>query len=183
MVEYWCSVGQPRVAIVEIGPSWARGITDTLIRRGLAVVILSDDEEERIAALGRGFQDALAPAIGPREVAARLRQRFLPLSSSPVDVILEEGPLRLELATRRVWWWNEERHLGPMQFDLLAYLAARPNAMVPIETLLRDIWREAWGRGYRNKVAKMIGRIREALGDDSIGYLRSSPGYYGYMTR
>lgn len=183
MVEYWCRVEQPRVAIVEMGPSWTREATDTMIRRGLAVVAISDDEEVRIAALARGFQDALGTSHTPREIAARLRQRFLPISSAPVDMILDEGPLRLDLATRRVWWRNEERHLGPMQFDLLAYLAARPNTMVPIETLLRDIWREVWGRGYRNKVAKMIGRIREALGDDSIGYLRSSPGYYCYMTR
>lgn len=182
MVEYWCRVEQPNVAVVQIGATWTRRMSDLLIRRGMTVVALSDDEDERIAALGRGYQDALSTTLAPREVAARLRQRFLPLNESPGQALLAEGPLRMDLATRRVWWWDQERHLGPMQFDLLAYLAARVNTMVPIDALLRDVWREVWGGGYRNKVTKMIGRIRETLGEDCPGYVRSTPGYYGYIT-
>lgn len=182
MVEYWSRAERPEVAIVEIGVTWTRRVCDALIRRGLAVVALSDDEEERIAALGRGFQDAVSLSLAPRELAARLRQRFLPPNDAPpVEAPYIHGPLRIDTAQRRVWWWDEERHLSPMQFDLLAYLVARANTMVSIETLLREVWREAWG--YRNKVTKMIGRLREALGPDSVAYLISSRGYYEYRTR
>jgi DNA-binding response OmpR family regulator len=181
MVEYWARAEQPRVAVVDIDSSWTRNISDTLIRRGLAVVALSEDEEARIAALGRGFQDALPSSLAPREVAARLRQRFLPPRLPLFEVQHVDGPLRIDIAQRRAWWWDEEKHLSPMQFDLLAHLVARADTMISIETLLREVWREAWGD--RNKVTKMIGRIREALGKDSVAYLRSVPGRYGYLTR
>lgn len=183
MIEYWWRVEKPMVAVIDVGAAWVREVSDRLIRRGMLAVALSDDEEERIDALSRGFQDSLPASLSPKEVAVRLRQRFLAQVGPQITSELAQGPLRLDPATRRVWWRDEERHLGPMQFDLLAYLAARPDTMVPIDTILRDIWREAWGLGQSNKVTKMIGRIREALGPDSLGYVRSSPGYYGFMVR
>lgn len=183
MVEYWWRVEQPMVAVTHIGPRWIREVSDLLIRRGLVVVALSDDEEERITALGRGFHDAFPASLNSNEIAARLRKRLLPQGGARITSIMTEGPLRMDPAARQVWWHGEERHLGSMQFDLLAYLAARANTRVPIDTILRDIWREAWSSGQSNKVTKMVGRIREALGPDSASYLRSTPGYYGFMTR
>lgn len=181
MAEYWVRTEQPRVAVVDIEPPWTRNLCDALIRRGVSVIALGSDEDERIAALSRGFQDVIPASLEPREIAARLRQRFLISPDVPVEALPTDGPLRIDLAQRRVWWWEEERHLSSMQFDLLAYLLARADTMISIETLLREVWREAWGD--RNKVTKMVGRIRESLGSDSVAYLASTPGYYGYITR
>lgn len=178
MVEYWRRTENPQVVVIEMGAQWTKGKAATLIRQGRAVVALSDDEEERIRAVGLGFEDAFPLTDAARETAAKLRMRFLSRDSVPVEVPQLDGPLKIDTAFRRIWWRDVEVYLSSMQFDVLAHLAARPGTMVSIETLLREVWREAWGD--TNKVTKMIGRIRSALGPDARAYIASSPGYYGY---
>lgn len=181
MLEYWRRESQPSVVIVDLKLDWTRKSADQLIRQRAAVVGLSDDEEERLRALGQGFEDAFALTMNPHEIASKLRSRFMFRDSFPVEIPQQTGPLRMDLAQRRIWWCDEERHLPPKQFDLLACLASRAGAMVKIDTLLRLVWREEWSDP--NKVSKMIGRIRSALGEDAAGYIVSEDGYYGYRPR
>lgn len=181
MVEYWRRTENPRVIAIEIQPPWGKALAAKLIRQGRSVVALSDDEEERIRSVALGFEDAFPLTAQARETAAKLRMRYLVRDSLPADVPLSDGPLRMDSALRRVWWRDVELNLSAMQFDLLAYLAARPGKLVSIETLRREVWREAWGD--TNKVTKMIGRIRRALGPDAQAYIASSRGYYTYKPR
>jgi DNA-binding response OmpR family regulator len=178
MVEYWRRTENPRVIVIEVGLPWAKGTAATLIRQGRSVVALSDDEEERIRAVGLGFDDAFPLTFSARETVTKLRKRYLIREQIPAEVPAIDGPLKMDSALRRVWWRDLELHLSAMQFDLLAYLAARPGVMVSIETLRREVWREGWGD--TNKVTKMIGRIRSALGPDARAYIASSRGYYMY---
>lgn len=181
MVEYWRRTENPRVIAIEVGLPWAKGAAGTLIRQGRSVVALSDDEEERIRAVGLGFDDSFPLTVAARETAAKLRMRYLSRDPLPVEAVSNDGPLQMDSALRRVWWRDVEVHLSAMQFDLLAYLAVRPGILVSIETLRREVWREAWGD--TNKVTKMIGRIRSALGPDARAYIPSSRGYYSYKPR
>jgi DNA-binding response OmpR family regulator len=181
MLEYWRREARPSAVIVDMGLDWTRRPAEQLISQGTAVVGLSDDEEKRMWAVGQGFEDAFALSMNPQEIATKLRSRFLFRDSLSAASPEEDGPLRMDLAQRRVWWCENERHLPPKQFDLLACLASRAGTMVKIDTLLRLVWREAWGDP--NKVAKMIGRIRKALGEDASGYIVSEDGYYGYRPR
>jgi DNA-binding response OmpR family regulator len=181
MVEYWRRTENPRVIATETQPPWAKSMAAKLIRQGRSVVALSDEEEERIRSVALGFEDAFPLTAQPRETAAKLRMRYLDQDSLPTDVLLTDGPLRMDGALRRVWWRDVELTLSAMQFDLLAYLAARPGKLVSIETLRREVWREAWGDS--NKVTKMIGRIRRAVGPEAQAYIASSRGYYTYKPR
>lgn len=180
MLDYWLRTEQPTVTMIDLDISWANQAAEELIRQGAKVVGLSNDEDVRMGALGRGFEDAFPTSLAPSEIAMKLRLRFLDRAALPIEVPLEGGPLGIDMARRRLWWWQEEKKLSAKQFDLLSYLAARSDRMIPIETLLRDIWREAWGD--RNKVTKMISRIREALGPDAAAYVVSDRGYYGYIS-
>lgn len=54
--------------------------------------------------------------------------------------ILNCPPYRLDLAKGRVWIGDAEPELTPREFDLAAYLFARPNQTLDRDRLLRAIW-------------------------------------------
>lgn len=181
MVEYWRRAENPQVILIEIGIGWTRTVSANLIRQGRAVVALTDDEEERIRAVSLGFEDSFPLTVLARETAVKLRTRYFGRDSTAADPPPNDGPLRIDTALRRAWWREVEVSLSAMQFDLLVYLAARPEQWISIDTLRREIWREAWGDD--NKVAKMIGRIRRALGPDGRAFIPSLRGFYCYKPR
>lgn len=181
MVEYWRRTEDTQIILIELGTGWTRRVSENLIRQGRTVVALTDDEEERIRAVSLGFEDSFPLTVLAKETAVKLRSRYFGRGSTAGSSPPNDGPLRIDTALRRAWWREVEVHLSAMQFDLLAYLAARPEQWVSIDTLRREIWREAWGDD--NKVAKMIGRIREALGADARAFIPSSRGFYCYKPR
>jgi DNA-binding response OmpR family regulator len=178
MLEHWSRHEQGLQFLVHLDTPWIAEISRTLVHGGAAVIGLSDDTEVRLAALSESFDDALPLSMSPMEIAARLRSRLMGRSPS-IDLSEIGGPLRLDVPSRHVWWWDEEVLLPRKLFELLAYLAARPERYVPVRELLRAVWGEPWA--HTDKVRKAIRRLREAL-PNSAAYLISKRGFgYGYF--
>ncbi|MGH2703690.1 MAG: winged helix-turn-helix domain-containing protein [Actinomycetota bacterium] len=175
MLEYWQDTGQPAGFLVDLGCPWIREAASRLLGRGAFVIGLSDEEEVRIRTICDGFDDAWPMSMQPREIAARLVARLRLLDPALLPADPPSGPLRVDVGAQRVWWWDQERHLSRILFELAAHLAARPGKRVPLDTLLRVVWREPWNRDT-NKVQKAIGRFREALGPDAGMYIRCARG-------
>jgi DNA-binding response OmpR family regulator len=77
------------------------------------------------------------------------------------------GDLQLDLAERRVRRGSEEVHLTRTEYDLLAYLAARPRAAVGREVLLAELW--GWGEAAGSRtVDSHVKALRRKLGSDLI---------------
>jgi DNA-binding response OmpR family regulator len=79
---------------------------------------------------------------------------------------IEHGPLRVEPATRRVFLDGEELSLTQREFDLLAYLAARPGRVFSRDQLMEAVWDYAFFTDT-STVTVHIRRLRAKLGDDS----------------
>jgi DNA-binding response OmpR family regulator len=185
MFDYWRRSLAPSTFVLNLELEWSAVVVDELIREGVNVVGLSDSSEQRLWALDRGFSDVLPASISLEELAVKL-WRFAEEEEEGISSGIEgdeslgnDGPLRVDLARRRMFWREHEIEVTPKLFDLVAYLAARPGVMVSIQTLLQDVWRERFAPP--DKVHKSVSRLRTILGRDSIAFIVSRRGYYGYL--
>jgi DNA-binding response OmpR family regulator len=109
--------------------------------RNIPVILLapSSDTLERVRALDRGADDALARPFAYEELVARIRA-LLRRSSTTTAEVLIAGDLSLDKRTRRVSVRETLVALSAKEFDLLARLASEPHRVFTKEELLREVW-------------------------------------------
>ena len=81
--------------------------------------------------------------------------------------MLRHEDLELDPATRQVRRAGQEVHLTPIEFDLLAYLLARPGSVFGRDQLLADVWGYSGGAGPRT-VDSHVRALRRKLGEDVL---------------
>jgi DNA-binding response OmpR family regulator len=102
----------------------------------------ADAVGDRLAALARGFDDALATTTTAAELVGRLtwldvRARARP--GSPVVLAIGDG-LELDLAAHELRRDGEAIHLRPKEFGLLALLAAHQGRAYTRSEILDLVW-------------------------------------------
>lgn len=131
------------------------------------VIVLSArvSESDRVLGLDLGAADYVVKPFLPRELAARVRS-LLRRAAASVEGTLSYGDLVIRLAEREVTLRGELIHLTTREFDLLAYLAARPRKVVTRKELLEQVWnsREDWQDPAT--VTEHVRRVRRKLEDD-----------------
>jgi two-component system, OmpR family, response regulator MtrA len=115
-------------------------------RPGLRMILIDEPAavEERLGALRAGFDEALPSSIGAIELLGRIR---LLVARAPVDAS-RGGPrvrhvapgLDVDLVARVVRREGRPFHVRPMEFALLAALAAHPGRAFRRDELLRLVW-------------------------------------------
>lgn len=112
------------------------------------------EETDILVGLGVGADDYVTKPFRMREVVARVRallrrvERAAELAHT-AQANLQVGTLHLDLSARRVSIEGEEVHLTPLEFDLLAALAAEPGAVHAREELMSGVWGWVDARGTR----------------------------------
>lgn len=102
------------------------------------VVVIVDSEEAGIECLERGASDFVRKPLSLRELAARVRAR---IAERPVrPAVLDYDGLRIDLAARSVEVSGVEVELAPREFDLVAFMATKPNVTFTREELLHEVW-------------------------------------------
>ena len=66
-----------------------------------------------------------------------------------------------------MWADEEEVHLTPTEFDLLAFLATRPGSVLSREALLAEVWGWADASGTRT-VDSHVKSLRRKLGAERL---------------
>ncbi|MCL6592399.1 MAG: winged helix-turn-helix domain-containing protein, partial [Alicyclobacillus sp.] len=74
--------------------------------------------------------------------------------------------LTIHIDARRVEVAGKEISLTPKEFDLLVYMAQRPDKVFTREELLRDVWNYQF-YGDQRTVDTHVKRLREKLGQAS----------------
>lgn len=85
--------------------------------------------------------------------------------AEPAESSIEFGPLRVDLAQRRVTMHDREISLTPVEYSLLKLLVLNKGKVLTHEALLRSIW----GPGYSNEreyLRVFISRLRHKIEAD-----------------
>jgi DNA-binding response OmpR family regulator len=138
----------------------------------VAVILLTarGEENDRLVGLRHGADDYVVKPFSPAELVARVEavmRRVSPASGEDEgEPPIEHGPLRVEPATRRVFLDGAELSLTMREFDLLAYLAARPGRVFSRDQLMEAVWEYPFFTDT-STVTVHVRRLRAKLGDDS----------------
>jgi two-component system, OmpR family, response regulator ResD len=137
----------------------------------IAVILLTarGEESDRLVGLRHGADDYVVKPFSPAELVARVEAVMRRVSPSEEDEErappIRRGPLRIEPATRRVFLDDEELSLTQREFDLLAYLAARPGRVFSRDQLMASVWEYPFFTDT-STVTVHIRRLRGKLSDD-----------------
>ncbi len=136
----------------------------------LAVILLTarGEESDRLVGLRQGADDYVVKPFSPAELVARVGavlRRTHPPETDADEPPIELGPLRIEPSSRRVELDGEEVALTQREFDLLAFLAARPGRVYSRDQLMESVWGEPFFEDT-STVTVHIRRLRAKLGDD-----------------
>ena len=145
----------PGVSGVELARRWKRAEAT----RELPVIMVTarGEEEDKVRALETGADDYVTKPFSPRELVARIRAVLRRAGAQGA-----EGPLTVDAAARRVRTRaGAELRLGRREFDLLAFLVARPERVYTRAQLLDAVW-DAAAVGERT-VDVHVRRLRRAL--------------------
>jgi two-component system, OmpR family, KDP operon response regulator KdpE len=162
---------RPELIIVDLGLPDSDG--KTFIRElrtwsNAPVVVLSarEREEEKVEALDAGADDYLTKPFGVPELLARvraqLRRAALLNPDRPASPIIHFGIVRVDMATYEVTKGNEEVHLTPTEFRLLAALIRGQGRVLTHRQLLLDVW----GPGYVDRphyIRTYMANLRQKL--------------------
>ncbi len=85
--------------------------------------------------------------------------------------VQQSGPVRLEPTRRRAWLDGVELDLTAREYDVVAYLAARPDQVVAKQALLEDVWLEPYAAP--NLVEVCVAGLRRKVGAGLIETVRN----------
>ena len=109
------------------------------------IIVLSVKGEERtkIEALDSGADDYVTKPFSINELLARIRaglRRAAQTKQPELPDIIEVGDFRIDRQKRIVTVSGKEVHLTPKEFDLLTYMASKPDQVLRHRTLLNAVW-------------------------------------------
>jgi two-component system, OmpR family, KDP operon response regulator KdpE len=154
----------------------------------IVVVSARGREDEKVAALDAGADDYLPKPFGTKELLARLRValRHARAAVSPEGPVLEVGPLRMDLERHEASVEGRPVRLTPIEWRLLALLAAHAGKVLTHAQILREVWgpnaaaQSHYVRVFMAELRKKLeadpSRPRLLLTEPGVGYrLAGSP--------
>lgn len=161
--------GSPDVVVLDMGLpdldgaellKMIRAVTDVPV----IVATARSEDADVIRTLDAGADDYLVKPFSVDELEARVRAVLRRASVDPSRSVIRLGGLTLDPGARVATLEGETLQLSPKEFDLLAYLADRPDTVVSKRQLLAEVWRQPYG-GSEKTVDVHISWIRKKLGE------------------
>ena len=119
-----------------------RGLTDVPV----IISTARDDESEIVRLLNAGADDYLVKPFSGDHLSARMAAVLRRSGTTPgTGQLLQVGGLQIDLQRREVTLDGADLDLTRREFDLLAFLAARPGVVVGRRELLAEVWRQPYG--------------------------------------
>jgi DNA-binding winged helix-turn-helix (wHTH) protein len=121
------------------------------------------------------------------EITARVREvlRQPGLGASWISGVIHVGDLNLDLESHTLWHGNDEIHLSPKEFDLLAFMMKNVDVLLTHVKLLRSVWGLEYGGeleylrtyvcGLRKKIEKSPANPEYIVSEPWIGYRLRNP--------
>jgi DNA-binding response OmpR family regulator len=153
-----------------------RGITDVPI----IIATARDDEQAIVQLLRAGADDYMVKPFTGAHLDARITtvlRRVGRASRSILTAVYQVGGLRVDVGERTAHLDGVLLALTRKEFDLLAYLAARPGRVVSRRELLEEVWRQP-AVGEDQTIDVHLYWLRRKLGETAAKprYLRTVRG-------
>ncbi len=141
------------------------------------VATARDDDDEIVCTLLAGADDYITKPFSVEQLDARIVALLRRTRSVEGTPIIEVGGLRIDPRHHAAELDGSAIELTRKEFDLLAYLAARPGVVVTKNELLAEVWRQPWG-GSEKTVDVHLSWLRRKLGETAAAprYLRAVRG-------
>jgi len=177
----------PDVIMLDLGLPDMDGLEVTRSLRSwtsLPVIIISarGQENDKIAALDAGADDYLTKPFGTGELLARIRValRHSARGAGVAGPVLNAGDIRIDFDKRLVFRGDEEVHLSPIEYKLLAMLMKNVGKVVTHRQLLREVcgpshatetqYLRVYMGQLRHKLEREPARPRYLLTEPGVGY-------------
>ena len=184
------SAHNPDIIIIDLGLPDIDGIDVIAMVRPLtkaAIIVVSarGHEREKVEALDSGADDYLTKPFSVVELLARIRvalrhshQRSQPENQSLAVFLI--GALKIDFEKRRVFLADDEIHLTPMEYRLMALMAKYAGRVLTHKFILDEIWGTFSGNdtqslrvfmaNIRRKIEKDPAQPRYILTEVGVGY-------------
>lgn len=151
-------------------------------RTPIVVLTAREQESDKVEALDRGADDYVTKPFSMPELLARMRValRHRARAEGDAESVIVRGPLRIDLARRRVTVGGDTVTLTPIEYRLLATLARHAGRVLTHKFLLQEVWGPAYTsqthylRVYmaqlRNKLEREPERPRLLMTETGVGY-------------
>jgi two-component system KDP operon response regulator KdpE len=181
----------PDVILLDLGLPDLDGLEVTTQLREwtqVPVIVISarGQDDDKIRALDAGADDYLTKPFSVGELLARIRValRHAALRGTGLDAptfVLDD--LHVDLAKRQVFVGEQEVHLTPTEYKLLAQLVRNAGRVVTHRQLLREVWGPDFTE-HTQYLRVYMGQLRHKLEHDAARpkYLVNEPGV-GYRLR
>ncbi|HZP54949.1 response regulator transcription factor [Actinocrinis sp.] len=116
-----------------------------ITRVPVIIATARDDEAEIIRLLNAGADDYLVKPFSGGHLAARIAALLRRTGSGQTPAALRIGGLEVDPRRREARLDGRPLDLSRREFDLLAYLAARPGEVVTRRELLTEVWQLPYG--------------------------------------
>ncbi len=165
----------------ESGLQLARRWRSEARTRELPLIMLTAraEEADKVSGLESGADDYLTKPFSVNELLARIRAVLRRKAPQALDVAVQVGSLRLDPATRRVAWNDQDLKLGPTEFKLLHFLMSHAERVHSRAQLLDRVWGDHVFIEERT-VDVHIKRLREALSPAGAGAMVETVRGAGY---
>jgi DNA-binding response OmpR family regulator len=160
----------PEVIVLDLGLPDLDGRQALRMMRAVSAVPVivataCDDEAEIVRLLNAGADDYLVKPFSCEHLAARIAAVLRRNGVSGGTTVLNIGGLRVDLAAREASLDGKPLQLSRREFDLLGYLAARPDQVVSRRDLLADVWHQSYGDDQTIDVH--VSWLRRKLGESA----------------
>jgi len=164
--------GRPDLVVLDLGVPDLDGIEILRMLRAVSTVpvivtTVAGDDATAVRSLDAGADDYISKPYSPETLDARIRAVLRRSAGGETDPVMRVGALSVDPRSRVVTLDSTTLDLSPREFDLLAYLAARPGHMVSKRELLTEVWRLPYG-GADKTVDVHVSWLRRKLGENAI---------------
>jgi DNA-binding response OmpR family regulator len=128
------------------------------------VATARDDDDSLVRALDAGADDYVVKPFTAVTLDARIRAVLRRSLGPDADPVLMVGDLVVDTRSRNVTLDGRSLDLSPREFDLLAYLIARPGQVVSKRELLTEVWRQPYAVADKT-VDVHLSWLRRKLGE------------------
>jgi len=138
---------QVDIVLLDLGLPDLDGAAALRMIRGVSevpviVVTARRGEASVVQLLNAGADDYVVKPFSAESLVARMNAllRRTSTSVSTGDAVITAGALRIDPLERTAWFRGEPLELTRREFDLLVYLAERPNRVVSRRELSESVW-------------------------------------------